>query len=123
MAHYAFLDENNIVTEVIVGRHEWEVVDGISDWEQHYGDFRGQRCKRTSYNANIRANYATIGSYYDEVNDVFIPPKPYPSWILDSNFHWIPPIPVPDDVSTQENPDGVVYVWDESIGDWSAIDF
>ena len=75
MAHYAFLDENNIVTEVIVGRHEYEVVDGISDWEAHYGDFRGQVCKRTSYNGNYRKNYAGIGYTYDSERDAFIAPK------------------------------------------------
>ena len=76
MAHYAFLDENNIVTEVITGRHEDEIVDGISDWETYYGEFRGQVCKRTSYNANIRKNYAGIGYTYDSIRDAFIPPKP-----------------------------------------------
>ena len=75
MAHYAFLDENNVVTEVIVGRHEDEVIDGITDWEQYYGEFRGQVCKRTSYNGNIRKNYAGIGFTYDEGRDAFIPPK------------------------------------------------
>ena len=75
MAHYAFLDENNIVTEVIVGRHEYEVVDGISDWETHYGEFRGQVCKRTSYNGNYRKNYAGIGYTYDSERDAFISPK------------------------------------------------
>jgi hypothetical protein len=76
MAHYAFLDENNIVTEVIVGRHEYEVVDGISDWETYYGDLRGQRCVRTSYNNNIRKQYAGVGYTYDEENDVFVAPEP-----------------------------------------------
>lgn len=76
MAHYAFLDENNIVTEVIVGRNEWETVDGISDWEEYYGKLRGQKCVRTSYNGNIRKNYAGIGYKYDESLDVFIGPKP-----------------------------------------------
>jgi len=122
MAHYAFLDENNIVTEVIVGRHEWEVVDGISDWEQYYGDFRGQRCKRTSYNGNIRANYASIGSYYDEANDVFISRKPYPSWILDSNFKWFNPVPLPEDAYSSENPNGKFYIWDEETISWKVID-
>jgi hypothetical protein len=75
MAHYAFLDENNIVTEVIVGRHEYEVVDGISDWEAHYAEFRGQVCKRTSYNGNYRKNYAGIGYTYDASRDAFIAPK------------------------------------------------
>jgi hypothetical protein len=75
MAHYAFLDENNIVTEVIVGRNEDEVVDGISNWEEYYGNFRGQTCKRTSYNGNIRFNYAGIGMSYDEGRDAFITQK------------------------------------------------
>lgn len=72
MAHYAFLDANNIVTEVITGRNEWE--DGI-DWEKYYGDLRGQKCLRTSYNNNIRGKYAGIGDLYDELNDVFITPS------------------------------------------------
>jgi hypothetical protein len=76
MAHYAFLDKNNIVTEVITGRDEWEVVDGITDWEQAYGDIRGQVCKRTSYNGNIRYNYAGIGYTYDSIDDAFIAPAP-----------------------------------------------
>ena len=75
MAYYAFLDENNIVTEVIPGRHEYEEVDGVSDWETWYGEFRNQRCVRTSYNGNIRKNYAGIGFYFDESRDAFIPPK------------------------------------------------
>jgi hypothetical protein len=76
MAHYAFLDDNNIVTEVIPGRHEYEIVDGVSDWETWYGQFRNQRCVRTSYNGNIRKNYAGIGYTYDEDRDAFIAPKP-----------------------------------------------
>ena len=76
MAHYAFLDENNMVTEVIVGRDEWEEVDGITDWEQAYSEVRGQACKRTSYNGNIRYNYAGYGYTYDPIDDAFIPPMP-----------------------------------------------
>jgi hypothetical protein len=91
MAHYAFLDENNIVTEVIVGRNEWEVVGGVSDWEEYYGNLRGQKCVRTSYNGNIRANFASKGFRYDEENDVFIGPKPSDGWTLDENFRWNPP--------------------------------
>lgn len=75
MAHYAFLDENNIVTEVIVGIDETELIDGL-DPETWYGNFRGQTCKRTSYNNNIRYNYAGIGYKYDVINDAFIAPKP-----------------------------------------------
>jgi hypothetical protein len=74
MAHYAFLDDNNIVTEVIVGIDETELIEGL-DPETWYGDFRNQVCKRTSYNAKIRKNYAGIGYEYDVVLDAFIPPK------------------------------------------------
>jgi hypothetical protein len=74
MAHYAFLDNNNIVTEVIVGINETETIEGL-DTEIWYGNFRSQRCKRTSYNGNIRKNYAGIGFTYDEGRDAFIPPK------------------------------------------------
>ena len=75
MAHYAFLDENNIVTEVIVGIDETEIIEGKSpeDW---YQDFRGQKCVRTSYNGNIRYNYAAIGYIYDPIDDAFIAPMP-----------------------------------------------
>ncbi len=76
MAHYAFLDENNIVTQVIPGRDEWEIVDGITDWEQAYSEVKGQVCKRTSYNGNIRYNYAGIGYTYDPIDDAFIAPMP-----------------------------------------------
>ena len=75
MAHYAFLDNNNIVTEVITGIHETETIEGL-DTETWYGNFRGQVCKRTSYNGNIRYNYASIGYTYDEINDAFITPMP-----------------------------------------------
>jgi len=73
MAHYAFLDSNNIVTEVITGIDETELIEGLST-EEWYGNFRGQRCVRTSYNNNIRGVYAGIGFTYDEANDVFVAP-------------------------------------------------
>ena len=73
MAHYAFLDANNVVTEVITGIHETELIEGL-DTETWYGNFRGQVCKRTSYNGNIRGTYAGIGYTYDAVNDVFVAP-------------------------------------------------
>jgi len=82
MAHYAFLDENNVVTEVITGRDDWEEIDGITDWEQAYSEIRGQVCKRTSYNGNIRFNYAGIGMKYDEIRDAFIPVKCHAEAIL-----------------------------------------
>jgi hypothetical protein len=111
MAHYAFLDENNIVTEVIVGRNEDEVVDGVSDWEQWYGNFRGQVCKRTSYSNSIRKQYAGIGYSYDPVADVFIVPQPFPSWSLDNNYDWQPPVQKPAS-------DGV-WLWNEGTQEWT----
>ena len=82
MAHYAFLDENKIVTEVIVGIDETELIEGI-DPETWYANFTNQECKRTSYNANIRKNYAGIGYSYNEILDAFIAPKPIQGeWIL-----------------------------------------
>jgi len=110
MAHYAFLDSNNVVTQVIVGRNEDEVVDGISDWEAYYGGLLGQRCVRTSYNNNIRKQYAGIGFTYDEVADEFVQPQPYASWSLDSNNDWQAPT---------SKPEGSFY-WDEETLAWVA---
>jgi len=118
MAHYAFLDKNNIVTEVIVGKNEGE--EGV-DWEVHYGNFRGQTCKRTSYNTHggvhsgggtpLRKNYAGIGYTYDESRDAFIPPKPFASWLLNEDTClWNAPKPYPDD--------GNLYQWDEDSLSW-----
>ena len=116
MAHYAFLDENNIVTEVIPGRHEWEEVDGITDWEAAYGAIRNQICKRTSYNGNYRKNYAGLGYYFDEARDAFISPKPYDSWLLDeSTCQWNPPTPYPTD--------GLMYQWVEDNLNWQAVEY
>jgi hypothetical protein len=115
MAHYAFLDENNIVTEVITGKDESNF-----DWEQKYGFMRGQLCKRTSYNTHgnqhpegnpFRGNYAGIGFTYDATNDVFYAPQPYPSWILNNNtWLWEAPVPYPADNKN--------YKWDESTTNW-----
>ena len=114
MAHYAFLDENNIVTQVIVGRDEWEVVGKINNWEAYYGALNGVVCKRTSYNGNIRKNFAAIGFTYDEDRDAFIPPQPYESWVLnEETCRWEAPTPYPDD--------GVMYEWDEETTDWVAV--
>jgi hypothetical protein len=82
MAHYAFLDDNNIVTEVIVGKDETEILDGLTP-EEWYGNFRGQRCVRTSYNNNIRVRYAGIGYSYSEELDAFIRPQCHPEATLD----------------------------------------
>ena len=81
MAHYAFLDENNIVTEVIVGIDETETIEQLNP-ETWYGNLRGQSCKRTSYNDNIRFNYAGIGYTYDKERDAFIAPKCHDEAVL-----------------------------------------
>ena len=89
MAHYAFLDDNNIVTEVIVGIDETELIEGL-DTETWYGNFRGQVCKRTSYNKNIRYNYAGIGFTYDPIADAFIAPEPicgHPELTLNTSIY------------------------------------
>ena len=115
MAHYAFLDENNVVVNVIVGKDE-----GDYDWEQYYGNVEGKRCKRTSYNTDsnthpygtpFRKNYACVGGIYDEDRDAFIPPVLFPSWVLnEETCLWEPPIPYPDD--------GQYYEWDEETISW-----
>jgi hypothetical protein len=108
MAYYAFLDKNNIVTEVIPGIDETELIEGL-DTETWYGNFRGQTCKRTSYNHNIRKQYAGIGYSYDPVADVFIAPQPSPSWSLDDEHNWQPPTPRPTE--------GMWY-WNEAEQAW-----
>jgi hypothetical protein len=75
MAHYAFLNQSNIVTEVIVGKDETETIDGLTP-EEWYGNYRGQTCVRTSYNGKIRYNYAGVGYIYDPIDDAFIAPMP-----------------------------------------------
>jgi hypothetical protein len=90
MAHYAFLDENNIVTEVIAGKDETELIDGL-DPETWYGNFRGQKCVRTSYNSKIRYNYAGIGYTYDVEADAFIAPRPecgHKELFLNDLYRW-----------------------------------
>jgi hypothetical protein len=109
MAHYAFLDENNVVTEVITGIDETELIEGL-DPETWYGNFRGQRCVRTSYNNTIRKQYAGIGFTYDEAADQFVAPQPFPSWSIDANNDWQPPTP---------KPEGHFY-WDEDSLSWFA---
>lgn len=116
MAHYAFLDENNIVTEVIVGIDETKLIEDLSP-EIWYGNFRNQTCIRTSYNGNIRKNYAGIGYSYDLDLDAFIPPKPFNSWLLDEEIcQWQSPIPYPSEV-----PEGSFYTWNEDLIDWELI--
>lgn len=110
MAHYAFLDENNIVTEIIVGKDENEILDGLSP-EEWYAKYRNQKCLRTSYNSKIRKNFAGIGFIYDEKLDAFIPPKPFNSWILNEEIcQWFAPKKYPDNTK--------LYYWDENDQNW-----
>jgi hypothetical protein len=124
MAHYAFLDQSNLVTEVIVGKNENE--EGIN-WEEHYGNFRNQVCKRTSYNTRngihtfgetpFRKHYAQIGYTYDETRDAFIAPKPYNSWVLnETTCIWESPVARPT-IELEENQ---YYSWNESIINWEV---
>jgi len=122
MAHYAFINEENIITEVIVGKDEDDLntlPDGFDDWESYYLTKRPDAilCLRTSYNTfknehkeggtPFRGNYASVGFTYDTINDVFIPPQPYESWLLNDNYYWEAPIPLPDNT--------YVYLWNESV--------
>ena len=112
-----FFRWKQIVTQVIVGKNEDELRDGaVVDWEEWYGNFHSQTCKRTSYNtfANehvnegtaFRGNYATIGGIYDSDNDVFYRSQPFGSWTLDtSTWQWVSPVPYPTD--------GNIYIWSE----------
>lgn len=120
MAHYAFLNSDNIVVQVIVGKDENE---GLYDWEKFYGNEMGMVCKRTSFNTfgNVhklggvpfRKNYAGIGYTYDYTRDAFIPPKPFSSWILnESTCLWEAPVPYPNN--------GDMYQWNEELQNWIA---
>ena len=122
MAHYAFIDLNNVVVNVITGVNEDVIqidtdgteVGGSSEaWEQFYENqpwHLGLRCKRTSINNRIRKQYAGIGFTYDEAADEFVAPQPFPSWSLDTNNDWQPPTPKPEGN----------YYWNESTLSWVA---
>lgn len=109
MAHWAQIDENNIVTQVTVGNN-----DEPDEGYQWLIDNLGGTWIKTSYNNNIRKNFAGIGFYYDQDKDVFIPPKPFDSWTLDEeNYIWQPPFSYPED--------GLVYAWNESSKTWDQM--
>ena len=110
MAHFARINEKNIVEEVLV----------VPDSEEHRGqEFLaddlglGGRWIQTSYNHNFRKQYAGVGYYYDEVKDIFIATPPYPSWILDENSDWVPPVPKPDD--------SIYWNWEEPSQKWIKV--
>ena len=111
MAHYAYLDSNNIVVLVTVGKDETELINGL-DTETYYAQGTPYTVKRTSYNAKIRGKYAGKGDTYNSVEDLFITPQPYPSWIRSGSF-WNPPIPYP--ITDDKN---VSYYWNESSLNW-----
>jgi hypothetical protein len=109
MAHFAQINADNIVVQVLV----------VPDEQEHRGqDFLandlglGGNWIQTSYNHRIRKQFAGVGYTYNPVADIFIPPAPYPSWILDENYDWQPPIP---------KPDSGIWYWDESSGSWLEV--
>jgi hypothetical protein len=112
MAHYAFITDG-IVTEEISGKDQTELIEGL-DPETWYGNFRGQVCKRTSYNNNIHKQYCGVGFSYNSDADIFVAPQPFASWTLDENFDWQAPVPYPTD--------GARYVWDEEMKVWATND-
>jgi len=129
MAHYSFLNDQNIVVEVITGKDEDDLEtlpENFASWEEYYQTKRdGLTCKRTSYNTNanehlnggtaFRGNYAGIGYIYDSENDVFYAEQPYPSWLLnESTWTWNPPIPYPDD--------DLIYDWNEETESWDLVE-
>ena len=123
MAHYAFLNADSVVTEVITGINETELIEGLQP-ETWYGNFRGQVCKRTSYNTYggvhnnggtaYRKNYAGIGYTYDTARDAFISPQPFASWVLDeASCRWTAPVAMPSE--------GGPWAWDEDTESWVAV--
>ena len=113
MAHYAYLDDNNIVVAVTVGKDETELIEGL-DTETYYGLETPYTVKRTSYNGNIRKQFAGISMTYDAINDVFIAPQPFASWSLDENFDWQAPTPMPTESD---------WYWSEENGEWLEFIF
>ena len=125
MAYYAFIDNLNIVTDVIVGKDENDLVEGVSSWEEHYAEVFGKRCKRTSYNtfANThsnggtpyRYNFAGVGFLFDEsigTDGAFIAPKPFASWILNiETCQW-------QSATTKPEVEGKSYYWSEDDMSW-----
>jgi hypothetical protein len=118
MAHFAELDANNVVLRVIVVDNK-DTADASGVEKEHIGAafcerLFGGNWKQTSYNGNIRKNYAGAGFTYNSVRDAFIPPQPYPSWTLDDDANWQPPVAMPTD--------GGRYSWNEANQAWEAQD-
>ena len=123
MAHFAQLDENNVVTQVIVVANDELLLDGVESETKGVifcKSLFGEDTKwvQTSYNGNIRKNYAGIGFTYDTEKDAFIPPKPFNSWILNVGMcQWEPPVPMPT-----EKPEYSYYQWNEEKLNWDLIE-
>ena len=123
MAHFARIDENNVVTQVVVvANKDTADADGVE--KEHIGaafleKLFGGVWKQTSYNGNIRKNYAGIGYTYDAGIDAFVPPKPYASWVLNDAAQWEAPVPMPEDAGTGEPPK--MYQWDEATTSWVEV--
>ena len=118
MAHFAQLDDNNIVTQVIVVANDELLLDGVESevkgilfCKSLFGE--DTKWKQTSYNNTIRKNYAGIGYTYDAANDYFYAPQPYPSWTLDADARWQPPVAMPAD--------GKMYSWNEATLSWDEV--
>tara|TARA_Y100000310_G_C20096277_1_gene540640 strand:+ start:140 stop:490 length:351 start_codon:yes stop_codon:yes gene_type:complete len=116
MAHFAKLDETNKVLQVVVVSNEITTPDGVNEDEQLGISFlsaqRDGVWKQTSYNDNLRKQYAGIGYTFNETSDVFVAEQPFPSWSLDENHDWEPPIPCPEGS----------YSWNESTQSWDAVE-
>ena len=125
MAHFAELDENNVVKRVIVVANK-DTADANGNEMESIGvafcqKLLGGTWLQTSYNGKIRKNYAGIGYTYHADIDAFVPPKPYPSWLLNSDTaQWEAPVPMPADAGTGEPPK--MYSWDETAGDWVLVE-
>jgi len=128
MAHFAKLDENNVVTHVSVVDN-WNVVDGQGNEVEQIGinylkQIHGENTTwvQTSYNGNMRKNYAGIGYTFDSERDAFIPPKPFDSWLLDEDTcQWNAPVPMPEDSGTGDPPK--FYTWNEETLSWDEVVF
>lgn len=124
MAHFAKIDENNLVTQVVVVDNK-DTADAAGVEKEHIGaahleKILGGTWKQTSYNANMRKNYAGIGYTFDAQRDAFIPPKPFNSWVLDeATCLWQAPTPMPEDAGTGDPPK--MYSWDEATTNWVLV--
>jgi hypothetical protein len=125
MAHFAQIDENNVVTQVIVVANK-DTADANGVEKEYIGaafceKLFGGTWKQTSYNGTIRKNYAGIGYTYNADIDAFVPPKPFPSWVLNNDTaQWEAPTPMPEDAGTGEPPK--MYSWDEATTSWKEME-